>query len=485
MDIPYDSLAVVLHICAAVGMSIRLISRKLNITVTLSWILLIVFLPIAGLTLYWLFGSQKLGRRRQKLGKRIREHYMDTYNLTEDSVDPADLDTDPHFNDLARAVEGMTGFAPMEGNKVKLLDTDKKIFAAMVEDIEAANETVFAEFYIIDPAGMPLDVLNALIKASERGCDVKLLADAIGSRPFFKSEWPDKLEAAGVDVVTSLPVGLIKSISKRTDLRNHRKLLILDQRVGYIGSCNLTDPKLFKPDDGDWVDLMARIEGPFAESLSVILAADFIYDQTVGDFTRSDLDTFPSRTIHTKQKGPAVLQLAPSGPEMSQSVIYETIVSAIFSAQDRIRIVTPYFVPDEALLLALTNAARRGLDVELVLPADGDSIMVRYASAATFDALLSAGVKIGRFHGGMLHTKALIIDEDISLIGTVNMDLRSFHLNLEVTMIAYDETVNSDLNAIFENYLKETDWIDQEKWSERGRIDRAKENVFRLVSPLL
>ena len=485
MDIPYDNTAFVLHVCAAVALSVRLIYRRLNTTVTLAWMLVILFLPIAGIVLYWLFGSQKLSRKRQRMGARIRDHYLKTYRLTDDAVDPHDIETSPHFNDLARAVETMTGFAPVSGNKIELIDDDEAIFDAMVRDIESAETSVFAEFYIVDPQGMVLPVLKALEDAALRGVDVKLLADAFGSRPYLKSEWPKRLERAGVDIATSLGVNVIKMISKRTDMRNHRKILVVDQKIGYIGSCNLTDPKLFKPDDGVWVDLMARVEGPFAESLSVVLAADFIFDDIGPDFKPEHLAEFPTETIHPDRRGPAVAQLVPSGPEMEQSVIYETIVSAIFSATHRVRIVTPYFVPDEAILLALGNAARRGVSVELIVPADGDSLMVTYASSAAFDTLLEAGVRIGKFNGGMLHTKAFVLDEDVSLVGTVNMDLRSFHLNLEVTMIVYDEGFNAKLDRIVDKYADDCTWMDAEDWSRRSGAQRFKENVFRLVSPLL
>ena len=485
MDLPYDNALLVLHICAAITMGLRLIYRKLPVSMTLAWILLIAFLPVAGFVLYWLFGSHKLSRRRQTLGARLREHYVEAYGQTEEELEPGEIDTAPDFNDLARAIEKMTGFSPLQGNRITLFDGDEAIFKAFLDDINAAETTLFAEFYIIDPQGLPLDVLRAFEAAAQRGVDVKVLADAYGSRKFFKSEWPDRLKAAGVDVVNSLSVNLVKSISKRTDLRNHRKILVIDQKVGFIGSCNLTDPELFKPDDGMWVDLMARVEGPIAESLSAVLAADFLFDKVGGDFTQSDLSAFPSDSIHPPTKGPAVAQLIPSGPEMSESVIYEVIVSTIFAANHRIRITTPYFVPDDAVLLALANAARRGVEVELIVPAEVDSLMVRYASAAAYDDLLAAGVRIGLFHGGMLHTKSLAIDDEISLVGTVNMDMRSFNLNLEVTMIVYDEAFNAELNRVLDGYVTDVEWLVPGRWEDRGRWQRFKENTFRLASPLL
>ena len=484
-NLPFGSLGLLLHFVVAAGFTLRLIWRKLNITVTLAWISIIVFLPVAGLVLYNLFGSRKLGRRREKLGGRIRKHYIEAYRLVDEEIEPDDIDTDELFNDLSRALYDMTGFRPVEGNDIHLLKTDKDIFLKMIEDIERAEATVFAEFYIIHPKGYPVDVMKALEAAAERGVNVKLLADAIGSRPFFKSDWPERLRQAGVEVATSLPTGLLKSVSKRTDLRNHRKILVIDQKVGYIGSCNLTDPKLFKPEEGYWVDMMARVEGPFAESLSVVMAADFLYDHVGADFTQSDLKAFPTESIHPRKQGPAVAQLVPSGPEMGHAVIYEAIVAALFAATERVMIVTPYFVPDDALMMALGNACRRGVEVTLVVPADGDSIMVENASRAVFDDLLAAGVRIARFYGGMLHTKALLIDDDISFVGTVNMDMRSMNLNLEVTMIVYDGDFNTEMRELVDDYLSRSKFIDAEDFAQRGSWARFKENVFRLVSPLL
>ena len=474
-----------LHILVSLGLGLRLIWRRMAINATLAWLVVVASLPALGLVLYWLFGSQRLSQKRLELGSRVRDHYLQAYKLKDEVIDPAEIDTKPHVNDLARAVEALVGFAPVEGNKIELLVTDTLIFDAMVRDIDAARETVFAEFYIVHPAGMPLEVLRALARAAERGCDVKLLADAIGARPFFKSEWPARLRAAGVDIETSLDVGLVKSFSKRTDMRNHRKILVLDQETAYVGSCNLTDPEKFKPRHGHWVDLMARVEGPAAESLSAVLAADFIFDRYGDDFTRSDLDLFPTETAHPEREGPMVAQVAPSGPEMAENVIYEALLTAIFGARQRIRIATPYFVPDEALTLALCNAVRRGVDVELIMPAKGDSVMVRYASSASFETLLDAGVRIARFRAGMLHTKALVIDDDLSIVGTVNMDQRSLHLNLEVSLVVYDEGFNGQLSQLLDDYLEVSLFMDAADWRARTRWQRFKENVFRLVSPLL
>lgn len=477
-----DNSFLVLHLVVSVGMALRLIYRKLSVPLTLAWILLIALLPAMGLLLYFLFGSRKLDRKRRRLGTSIRDHYLKAFRKPETHVRPKCLDD---FPDVAKLIQAMTGFSPVEGNKVELLDGDAAIYARMIADIQAASSTLYAEFYIVDAKGRPEDVLEAMEAAARRGVDVKLLVDAYGSRRFLNSNWADRLRVAGADVESSLSVNLFKMISKRTDLRNHRKILVIDQTVGYVGSCNLTDPHLFKPDDGVWVDMMARVEGPAAENLSVVMAADFLYDKVGDDFTYSDLQLFPEDAMDVANAGEAVCQILPSGPEMERSVFYEVLMSAIFSARESIRIVTPYFVPDDAVILALSSATRRGVAIELIVPAEPDSVMVCYAGSAAFDTLMDAGVRVGWFRGGMLHTKALLIDGQLAFVGTVNMDQRSFYLNLEVTMVCYDAQVSADLDRIIDGYADKSEWLDPQQWNRRGRWQRFKENSFRLVSPLL
>lgn len=480
-------ISLLLHITVVVFMALRILYRRMAVNTTLAWMIIIAAFPVGGIGLYFLFGDHRLGRKRLKLGEKIRQYYQNAYEITGKCVSNADRDASPFFEDVSGIISADTGFHPSVGNKIKLFDEAGHTLAALVGDINAATEHCFLEFYIVEAEGRVIGVLEALEQAALRGVDCRFLADDIGSRKFLKSKWRSRLEAAGVQVERSLSVGVLKSFSKRTDLRNHRKLIIIDQTIGYIGSFNLVDPVKFKQDAdvGQWVDIMARVEGHVVSSLAVIFNTDFIFDKFGGDYTAENLKQFPGATPSKDHARDAVLQVIPSGPEMRTSLIYEVIVAALFGARDTIKIVTPYFVPDEAIVLALTNAARRGVDVTIILPMRLDSIMARYASEAVYDTLLDAGITILRYRRGMLHTKAILIDDSVSLIGTVNMDMRSFYLNLEVTMAVFDKQFAARLGETVSHYAVRSEPLDKDDWGQRTKVARFKENVLRLTAPLL
>ena len=486
--LPASPLFLLLHILVTLGLSARLIYRRLSVATTLSWIIVFAVLPIAGPILYFFFGSHSLGRKRTKTGWAIRQYYQRDFGVGKRRVSRDDLPVDDYMQDLSWMLSIQTGFFPCAGNWHKLYTEAPPLIEAMVRDIDAAQSSVYLEFYIVHPAGLILDVLQALERAANRGVDVRLMVDDFGGRPFFKSDWDERLSAAGVEVVHSLSVNPVKAFSKRTDLRNHRKLIVIDQDIGYTGSFNLTDPIEFKKDQGfgEWVDVMLRLEGHIVSSLSCLFNTDYIFDSTGMDYDQDDLDALAD---HGEEKAffddGAVMQLVPSGPEMQRSVIHELISSAIFGARHSVSVVTPYFVPDETIQLALTSAAHRGVQVRIIVPKRVDSIMARHAGESTFSDLIGAGVEVHRFTEGMLHTKLVQIDDQMTMIGTANVDMRSFYLNLEMTMCIYDETFAGEANALIERYISRSEPLDPVLWEQRGHWLRWKENILRLAGPLL
>ncbi|WP_017931149.1 cardiolipin synthase [Robiginitomaculum antarcticum] len=478
-------LSLILHMIVVVVMGMRILYRRMAVNTTLGWLIIIASVPGFGVIFYFFFGDHRLGRKRMKLGERIRQYYQNSYKISENEESAPNVA--PFFADLSKIVGKETGFHTSLGNKIRLFDEAGHIISALEEDIKNAKTSCFLEFYIVEEYGRIETVFKALEEAAARGVDCRLLADDIGSRRFLKSERCHRLVAAGINVERSLEVGVLKSMSKRTDLRNHRKLVVIDQTIGYIGSFNLVDPVIFKQEAevGQWVDIMARVEGSITSSMAVVFNTDYIFDTVGGDYSRATLSQFPRDSEPEEFQNDAVLQLIPSGPEMRTSLIYEVIVSALFGARKSITIVTPYFVPDDAIVLALSNAARRGIEVTIILPQRIDSILARYASESVYTGLLEAGVKILRFQNGMLHTKAILIDETISLIGTVNMDMRSFYLNLEVTLAVYDKVFALRLGETVQHYISRSVPIELEDWSRRSSLRRLKENVLRLAAPLL
>lgn len=440
-----------------------------------------------GAALYALFGDASLGQRRLKIGQLVRSYYQKAYAVA--GGDGVDLESfaEP-FGALARSLTQESGFPVLAHNRHEVLTDAGEILKRMRLDIDKAQTDCCLEFYIIDPNGRVDEVLDAVYRAAVRGVSCKILADDYGSKAFFRSEWPTRLRSVGVCVVRSLPVAAIKAISKRSDLRNHRKVFICDRTVVYTGSFNLVDPALFKARSGvgEWVDIMMRIEGQMVDALACVFNADYLLDSPKPDIGEAELRTL-QLDMHKEPLpgGRSLMQLLPSGPEMANSTIYEFIVAAIFNARRRVRIVTPYFIPDQAVLLALKSAAKRGVQVQIIVPEKLDTRIGQLASQASYDELLGAGVGILRFTDGLLHTKALLIDEDVTLFGTVNMDLRSFYLNLEISLIAYEPEINARLGAIIDAYVGRCVVVSSETWSARAPTQRFLENLARLAGPLL
>ena len=474
----------ILHIALATGLSLRILYRRLQVNTALAWIVLLIAMPFAGPVLYIMFGDPTLGQRRLKLGQRIRHFYQEAYALTRE--DGADLAGIPGpFDALAGSIMRDSGFPVLARNSYTILSDAGTIIDSMCRDIDRAQSDCCLEFYIIDPAGRVAEVLQAVLRAAARGVDCRILADDFGSKALFRSDWPERLRTGGVRLIRSLPVGLIKSLSKRSDLRNHRKLLICDRTVAYTGSFNLIDPRLFKPDShvGEWIDLMMRIEGQTVDALAAVVNADFLLEEPGAQLDRVALRIDPRQAPLPSTH--ALMQVLPSGPEMPNSTIYEFIVAAIFNARRRVRIVTPYFIPDQAVLLALTSAAKRGVTVEIIVPARIDTRLGQFASQAAYEDLLTAGVAILRFGGGLLHAKAVLIDDGVALFGTVNMDMRSFYLNLELSLILYEPQINADLGALIDGYAARSTALVPQVWAARPASQRFLENLLRLAGPLL
>nr|MBP6553406.1 cardiolipin synthase [Vitreoscilla sp.] len=286
-------------------------------------------------------------------------------------------------------------------------------------------------------------------------------------------------------------IGLLKAVLVRSDLRNHRKLLVVDERVAYTGSYNLVDPKVFKQGAGvgQWVDVMLRLQGPAVIQLLATFYADVAVEnkQHFADIQVLWREHWPHVGSIALQAASScsVLQTIPSSPDQSHYVFYDTLICALHQAERELVLTTPYFVPDEALMLALTTAARRGVSVTLIVPQKVDSFLVRYASQAYYRVLLQNGVKIALFTGGLLHTKSVVVDDEFALFGTVNMDMRSFYLNLELTMALYSPTEIHALALQQQAYLRDCVYIDAARWQRRSVWRTLLENTVRLMSPLL
>ena len=521
-------LGLVLHIVLMIVMTLRVVSVQRNIGVSIAWVAVLYTLPVFGFVAYILLGEPMIGRRyRERVDQASilmndmarREHLI--FDKGQDLL-PA------NYRGVSQIGTRWTGFGVFPNHQMQLLTDPASIFQRLVEDIHAAQRIVLMEFYIVYPKGQVLEVIEALSVAAQRGVECHILADSVGSFSFINSSVHRKLEKAGVYVHQSLPVGLFKTLFKRSDLRNHRKMVVIDEHIGYIGSFNLVDPRFFKQNKnvGQWIDVALRTTSQHSISINTAMAKVIVTDigaesndnlaelhQRVNNYTRklyvmhptiNDLnsrvkvltDTVDDHeqpdigaTSIVVPKMPVVdkvlAQLIPSAPQLTAHVIYNTLVTVIHRANKRIRITTPYFVPDESLSGALTIAAKRGVDVTIIVPEKVDSFLVQHASQAYYQELLDAGVTIALFRGGLLHAKTVVIDDDYCLFGTVNIDMRSFYLNMEVSLAIYTPEMVAQVAYCQEVYLENCRILDSDEWQQRHGSKRLFDNVVRLFSPLL
>lgn len=504
-----------------VGLSLRVIMRRqASVGIALSWLTIILLIPFVGAAIYLILGENRLGSRRAKTTVQLHNAYAGWRAELREQRPAPDWDALPADAwPIHRQAVRVSGMPALPGNRLDLFDDSHDALAAIVDDLDAAKDRVHLEFYVWFDGGDVDLVADALIRAAQRGVTCRVLVDAVGSKLFLRGSPKLKaMRAAGVEVVASLPAGLFRALFRRLDLRNHRKLVVIDGRVGYTGSLNMIDPKVFKQHAGvgKWIDAMVRIEGPAVEALGVTFLEDWRLetDQDLGQLGRpprprraesqklqlqknhprrpdrhapepDDHDAQPLPEVEAAPAVGAAVQVVPSGPSLNPESIHRLLIAAIYSARHSITLTTPYFVPDEALLIALTSAAARGVDTLIILPEQNDSFLVRHASNAYLGDLLTAGVKVAKFRGGLLHTKSVTIDSHLAAFGTVNLDMRSFYLNFELTLFIYDVAFARKLTSLQQSYLMNCNMADLGDWQDRPFRTRFLDNTARLLGPLL
>jgi len=467
-----------------VGLSLRIIMRRRAIGETFAWLMIVLVLPFAGAVLYLIFGELRLGNRRADWARKIHEPYQQwLMNLQRRHREIAWALLGVECEPLSRLTEALFGVPALPGNQLQLLSDWQDVLAAIREDIDSAQRTCHLEFYIWHAGGDADEVVEALIRAAGRGVICRVLLDAAGSRDFLRGRQARRLREAAVHLQEALPVGLVRMLFYRLDLRLHRKIVVIDGEVGYTGSLNLLDPRCFKQHAGvgQWIDAMVRIEGPVVESLAITFLEDWELETDEGvEQLRATGDVHELAEL-----GDAVAQAIPSGPAFEYRAVEDVLLMTIYLARSELILTSPYFVPEDKLATALATAARRGVDVTLIIPARNDSLLVRYASQAYQGDLLAAGVNIALFDDGLLHTKSVTVDGEFSLFGSLNLDQRSLHLNFEFTLAVYDAAFTEELRQLQHSYVEHSRLLDLEKWQSRPRRARLKENVMRLLSPLL
>ncbi|MBU3615134.1 cardiolipin synthase [Polynucleobacter sp. Latsch14-2] len=458
-----------------------IISVRRPVGVAFAWIFIVMTFPLLGIGLYILIGERPVGRSLMRKIERMSKDYV----LLTEKMRQRFLDDRQHLPLEGRALsllaESQNGSPAIAGNQIELYTNSLEILQKFIDAINGAKKSLHLEFYIWALGGDADRVGEALIAAAQRGVACRVLLDSLGSKDWLKSKWPKRFRNAGIAITEALPIQIGRFQFRRADIRLHRKIFVIDGVVAWTGSMNMVDPRTFKQDSGvgEWVDALVRIEGPVVSQFDLTFLFDWsVATAGIRKFNEPNLD-IPAPA------GEALAQEFASGPVYRDDILYQVLLSAIMDAREELTITTPYFGPDDGLIQALMAAANRGVKVTLIVPKLNDSTLVAWSSRSMYGDLLNAGVNIAEFHGGLLHTKSMLIDKRIAIFGSVNFDQRSLRLNFEISLIVYNEVFCKKLEKLVEVYLGQSDFVNPEAWSKKPRWRTLLENAAHLASPLL
>ena len=449
-----------------------IVLQKREPVATLSWLLGLALLPYIGFVIYYLLGPQKI--RRHKL-RRARSRLQADALGNSSCIDICS----PDAQELATLAHAATGLAPSTARDVRLLVDGAATYDALIEAIGTARHQVHLEYYIYTPDQSGGALRDALVACARRGVKVRLLLDAIGSGACSRAFLAPLVEAGG-EVAWFHPTRFWRFWSRPwLNMRTHRKIAVIDSRIGFTGGINITDEENERVRSDAYRDLHLRLEGDIVRSLQLVFAEDWVY----ATGRRGFLDEV-AQTLPPLAPGPIAMQALTSGPDAAWEPIHRLQVNVIHAARSRVWLITPYFVPGEAAMMALTSAALGGLDVRLMVPRMSDSRLVTLAARSYYDDLLAAGVKIFEYGPRMLHTKALLVDDGTAILGSANFDHRSFRLNFEVALLVQDRGVVGELARLMEGELAATTPVRDDRRRPLFAT-RLPEALARLLSPLL
>lgn len=469
---------------------IGIIPDKRRPNTAMAWLLAIFFMPLVALPLFLLIGRNKLSARRRQRQGAINEALLEATS----HMDLSDQlrDYDEQLGATAALNRNLGAFPIQEGNHITLISGYKEFFIRLAAEIDSAEEYVHVMFYIVgeDPeyAG---PVLDAMERAAARGVTVRFLFDHLGTmRVHGYGRLRRRLNEASrrwphFQWSRMLPIRPLRRRFSRLDLRNHRKIVVVDSRAAFTGSANLIEPHYQRASarrtGRRWVEINAKLTGPVVTGLDIVFASDW-YAETGENLGEKLLVDFKA---DEEAGGGSLVQVVPSGPGFPEENNLRLFNDLIYQATHQLIICTPYLVPDDSLLYAVTNAAHRDVDVVVLVTGKADQFTVQHAQQSYYHALLEAGVRIFRYpEPYVLHSKFMIVDYDVAVLGSSNMDMRSFSLNLEVTLMLVDDAKVAELTEIFEHYRGISHELELEEWASRPWGTRYLDNVFRLTSAL-
>src|SRR4249919_318035 len=446
-----------------------------------AWIVVIIVFPVIGILAYIFLGDSRIVHKHMSRLCAVLATMPDLTKVP--GMDAPDLQpkVPETYAHLFRLGHSVNGFEPVGGNCATLLADSNASVESMVADIDTAQEHVHLTFYIWLPDNNGLKVVEALKRAAARKVICRAMADGLGSRLMIESSHWKAMQAAGVQVATALPIGnlLLRPLRGRIDLRNHRKILVIDNRITYCGSQNCADPEFrIKAKFAPWVDALMRFEGPIARQNQYLFASDWMAAM------EGDLTPLLREPLLPCEPG-LTAQVIGTGPTVYNSAMPEVFETLLFTARRELVITTPYYVPDEAMQTALCSSARRGVGTTIIFPARNDSWIVGAASRSYYSDLLAAGVRIYEYEGGLLHTKSLTLDGEVTLIGSANMDRRSFDLNYENNILFHDPVLTGAVRERQQEYITRSNRVTREAVAAWSMSRRLWNNFIATLGPVL
>lgn len=443
----------------------------------MAWLMLIFLFPAPGWIAFLLIGNAKLPKNRRNLQAKV-DHYLEAIDQGESHAREA---VNPKYGKTLDLAERLVHMPVTYCDRYEVIDCYNDVFARLVEDIDNAKEVINMNFYILSLDDTTEPVFAALERAHKRGVTVYVLFDDYCRVNRKYRKWllaaKERLDKAGIRCVASLPITLSVRKYLRPDLRNHRKIVTIDHHIGYTGSQNLIDKTYHRRDDIYYKELVVRVEGVVVKHLEIVFATDWLAETKENILL---LDPSSRRHNHTTNLR---VQVLPSGPGYSDENNLKVFTSLFYEAERSITIVNPYFVPDGALMTAIVSAARRGVRVSMINSAAVDQFFVAHAQRSYYEQLLDAGVEIYLHDKPVLvHSKFIVIDEEVSAIGSSNLDMRSLVLDSELTLLVYGEQFATSLQAVADTYLANAKQIDKASWNARPATHRLFDNIARLTS---
>lgn len=473
------------YILLIVVFSLHVIYNYKDTGKAFAYLLLIIFLPIAGMIVYLLLG---LNRRKHKMynKKLIADQHMQervesfTRKANENIFEKRAEDLG-NQTQVARFLS-RDSYSPLTPyNKVEVINNGENLFPEIIKCLKAAKKNIHIEYYIIEDGKIFHEIMQVLFAKAKEGVEVRVIFDDFGSKDIRKA-YKKQLRKKGVEIYPFLKIYFI-ALANRINYRNHRKIIVIDGLTAFTGGINISDRYFnHKNTKKYWRDTHLKIQGYAAYSMQNIFLADwnFCSDQQIGPSKQY----FPEMPDAFKHQD-TIVQIAASGPDSAYPTIMYSIIAAVSAAKHEILITTPYFIPSVSLLNALRISALSGVKIKILVPYKSDSKIVNTASESFFDEILEYGIEIYQYKKGFVHSKVMVCDRELAIVGTANMDIRSFDLNFEINALVYDKNVAEQLASDFSADLEDASLIDPLEWEKRNFVKKVLEKTFRLASSLM